>query len=78
MHYTNMLNYQIHININYAKWLENLTKQIKKIVFHWSESILLSKKIDPSFQNRDDANYEVSHREAQQMINLAVDEMGEN
>ncbi len=56
--------------------MNNVTsQQIEKVIFHWSESIVITKTIDPTFRAIHDANYCLPYRQAQALINLAIDEM---
>ena len=48
---------------------------IKKVIFHWSESIHITKTIDPDFTKCHDAGYVVSANEAQELLNAAITEM---
>ncbi len=52
-----------------------MRKRITEVTFHWSESIVITKVIDPKFKNREDAQYSVCLREAQKLLDSAVDEL---
>lgn len=52
-----------------------MVEKIKSVVFHWSESIVTTKTIDPQFKNIHDANYRVSFKEAQLLLSKAAKEL---
>ncbi len=52
-----------------------MRRQIIKVTFHWSESIVITKVIDPEFKNRQNAQYSVCLSDAQKLLNAAVDEL---
>ena len=56
--------------------MRNSTNQrIDKVIFHWSESIVITKTIDPTFKAIHDANYCLTFRQAQALLNMAIEEM---
>ncbi len=52
-----------------------MNRHITQVTFHWSESIYITKMIDPSYANRDDANYLVGRTDAQKMFKKAAKEL---
>ncbi len=50
-------------------------QQIESVIFHWSESIVITKTIDPNFRAIHDANYRLPYQKAQALLDLAIEEM---
>ncbi len=49
--------------------------KIKKVVFHWSEAIVITETIDPNFKSVNDASYQASVIEAQTLITHTISEL---
>ncbi|MDC5753592.1 hypothetical protein [Vibrio europaeus] len=48
---------------------------ISSIIFHWSESVAVSKIINPNWQITDDVQHKVTYTQAREIISLALDEL---